>query len=106
MKMKVLEYTLRFDTPAFLGNAEQNAQWRTPPIKALLRQWWRVAYAADKNFAVNLADMRREEGLLFGHAWLDDDWDDKGNKFAGRKSRVLIRLDQVSDNEQPGWAMG
>ena len=36
-------YTLRFLTPAFLGNADQNGQWRTPPIKALLRQWWRVA---------------------------------------------------------------
>lgn len=31
-------YHLHFQTPAFLGNASQNAQWRTPPIKALLRQ--------------------------------------------------------------------
>lgn len=83
--MKILEYTLRFDTPAFLGNAEQNAQWRTPPIKALLRQWWRVAYAADKGFAVNLAAMRREEGLLFGNAWLQDNF---------CKGRVRIRLGQ------------
>lgn len=83
--MKILEYTLRFDTPAFLGNAEQNAQWRTPPIKALLRQWWRVAYAADKGFAVNPAAMRREEGLLFGNAWLQDDF---------CKGRVRIRLGQ------------
>lgn len=97
--MKILEYTLRFDTPAFLGNAEQNAQWRTPPIKALLRQWWRVAYAADKGFAVNLAAMRREEGLLFGHAWLDDDRDDQERAVAGRKSRMRLRLDQWEEGK-------
>ena len=36
-------YTVRFTTPAFLGDAEQNGAWRTPPFKALLRQWWRVS---------------------------------------------------------------
>jgi len=40
--MKVLRYKVEFLCPAFLGNAEQNGQWRTPPFKALLRQWWRV----------------------------------------------------------------
>ena len=89
MNMKVLEYKIQFHCPAFLGNAEQSAQWRTPPIKALLRQWWRVAYAADRVFAVNLADMRREEGLLFGNAWLEDNFG---------KSRVRLRLDR--------WDMG
>jgi CRISPR-associated protein Cmr1 len=34
--MKRLEYTVSFTTPAFLGNAEQAGQWRTPPFKALL----------------------------------------------------------------------
>ncbi len=38
--MHLCSYQLRFQTPAFLGNAQQQAQWRTPPIKALLRQWW------------------------------------------------------------------
>jgi CRISPR-associated protein Cmr1 len=47
MTMTQLRYRLTFLTPAFLGNAEQSAQWRTPPIKALLRQWWRVVYAGD-----------------------------------------------------------
>lgn len=89
MKIKVLEYKMQFLCPAFLGNAEQAAQWRTPPIKALLRQWWRVAYAADRGFAVNLADMRREEGLLFGNAWLEDNFG---------KSWVRLRLDR--------WDMG
>jgi hypothetical protein len=31
-------YTLRFVTPAFLGNAEQDGQWRAPPIKIALRR--------------------------------------------------------------------
>jgi len=92
--MKILEYTLRFDTPAFLGNAEQNAQWRTPPIKALLRQWWRVAYAADKGFAVNLAAMRREEGLLFGNAWLENDY---------CKSRLRLRLERWDTGRLTQW---
>ncbi|PZP56463.1 MAG: hypothetical protein DI596_10305, partial [Azospira oryzae] len=50
MKMTERGYTVRFLTPAFLGDAEQNARWRTPPFKHLLREWWRVAYAADRRF--------------------------------------------------------
>ncbi|MFN3630151.1 MAG: hypothetical protein ACK4XK_08895, partial [Casimicrobiaceae bacterium] len=84
-RIKTLSTKLLFLTPAFLGNAEQNGQWRTPPIKAQLRQWWRVAYAADHGFSVNVAAMRREEGLLFGNAWIED---------AFCKSLVRIRLDQ------------
>jgi hypothetical protein len=43
MTYTTLTYRVSFTTPAFLGDAEQNGQWRTPPFKALLRQWWRVA---------------------------------------------------------------
>jgi len=86
MKMKKLEYELRFLTPAFLGNAEQSAQWRTPPIKALLRQWWRVVWAADHGFSNDSAAMRREEGLLFGVAS-----DGEGDS---RKSAIRLRLDR------------
>jgi len=103
--MKKLEYTVRFITPAFLGNAEQSGQWRTPPFKALLRQWWRVAYAAEKQFKVNVPLMRKEEGLLFGHAWLEDDRDNSGNKVAARKSQVRIRLLNTQDNGE-AWAIG
>jgi len=105
--MQQLRYTLSFTTPAFLGNAEQNAQWRTPPIKALLRQWWRVAYAADKNFAVSVDDMRQEEGLLFGHAWLENDTferDGKTIRTSARKSEIRIRL--TMPEGQPGEAWG
>lgn len=74
--MFVHRYQLSFTTPAFLGNAGQDAQWRTPPVKALLRQWWRVAWAAERKFALDLAAMRamrEQEGRLLGHAWLDND---------------------------------
>jgi CRISPR-associated protein Cmr1 len=90
MKMIERRYTVRFLTPAFLGDAEQKGRWRTPPFKAQLRQWWRVAYAASHGFRVRVADMRREEGLLFGNAWLADE-------FA--KSKVRLRLDRWDDGK-------
>lgn len=98
--MKRLEhFTIRFHTPAFLGNAEQNGQWRTPPFKALLRQWWRVAYADSCGFRVREGEMRRIEGRLFGHAWLDDDRDEQGGKVAARRSEVRIRLDRWDEGK-------
>lgn len=90
MKMKKLDYRLTFTTPAFLGDAQQNARWRTPPIKAQLRQWWRVAYAAEHGFRVTLSDMRREEGLLFGNAWLEGEF---------RKSLVRLRLSRWDEGK-------
>lgn len=101
--MKTLGYTIRFNTPAFLGNAEQHGQWRTPPFKALIRQWWRVAYAAEHRFNVNVAAMRREEGLLFGNAWLSHR---EGNREVTDhcKSLVRIRLGQQDDGNT--WMVG
>ncbi|HXF07792.1 MAG TPA: RAMP superfamily CRISPR-associated protein [Candidatus Acidoferrales bacterium] len=94
--MKKLEYELRFLAPAFLGNAEQSAQWRTPPIKALLRQWWRVVWAAEHGFSTNVAAMRQEEGALFGVAS-----DGEGDS---RKSRVRLRLDSWAEGKLRSWA--
>lgn len=37
--MKRLEYKVSFTTPAFLGNAEQAGQWRTPPFKEVTWLW-------------------------------------------------------------------
>jgi len=82
MAPKRCEYSLGFTTPTFLGNAEQRAQWRTPPIKALLRQWWRLL--AWNGGTRNLDDLRREEGRWFGVAA-----DDGGES---RQSQVRIRL--------------
>ena len=64
--MKTCSYQIRFLTPAFLGNASQQAQWRTPPIKALLRQWWRVAVAQQVRY--NPDALREREAELFGVA--------------------------------------
>lgn len=82
--MQQFEYQVRFNTPGFLGNAEQIGQWRTPPFKALLRQWWRVAFAAGRHGAVDVDEMRRQEGVLFGVA--------ADGREGSRKSQLRIRL--------------
>ena len=81
--METFKYRARFMTPAFLGNAAQCGQWRTPPFKALLRQWWRVVWASGNGFPLDSGEMRHAEGLLFGNAWPD---------HGSRKSAVRIRL--------------
>lgn len=98
--MKTVKHTLRFLTPAFLGDAHQNGRWRTPPIKHELRHWWRVAYAADHSFSVSVAEMRREEGLLFGNAWLSHE-DKSSNREVSSfsKSLVRIRLDRWNEGK-------
>lgn len=57
-------YEVRFLTPAFLGGAWQDAQWRTPAFKALLRQWWRVIVWPRMNGSI--AQLRAAEAELFG----------------------------------------
>ena len=79
--MQILNYQVGFNTPAFLGNAQQEGQWRTPPFKALLRQWWRIVKARQVGF--DYRELLQEENALFGSAG-----DDKG----GGRSRVQLRL--------------
>jgi CRISPR-associated protein Cmr1 len=86
--MQLCRYNLCFQTPAFLGNAQQQAQWRTPPIKALLRQWGRVAAAQELRYDVTC--LREREAALFGTAA-----DDGGQST---QSRIRIRLG--------AWEMG
>ena len=88
--MHELSYQLSFNTPAFLGNADQQAQWRTPPIKALIRQWWRVVQKA--RTPADTERLRRDEGMQFGNAWLSDE----AGKPQHRKSDLLIRLSDHS----------
>lgn len=90
-----LNYTVSFTTPAFLGNAEQSAQWRTPPFKALLRQWWRVAWAAEQGFRVRVDEMRSAEAALFGSA--ADDGGESG------RSKVRIRLSTWQNGSMTSW---
>ncbi len=90
-RMETRRYTLRFLTPAFLGGADQSGQWRTPPIKHLLREWWRVAWAA-QNDPAQWPRMREVEGRLLGHAWLENDRNEKGELVRARKSEVILRV--------------
>ena len=77
--MEQRHLTLELLTPTFLGDAAQSAAWRTPPIKAQLRRWWRVAAFAR---GVRLPRLRTLEGELFGDA--------AGQQ--GCKSRLRLRL--------------
>lgn len=86
--MKKLEYTVQFVTPAFLGNAEQTAQWRTPPFKTMVRQWWRVL-----NAHLSEADLRSKEAEIFGSALND----------TGFQSRVRVRLNNWSIGKMKEW---
>ena len=90
MTMQALTYQVTFNTPAFLGNAEQQAQWRTPPFKALLRQWWRVVKAPDVDYDHH--QLRLLESTLFGSAADCPD--------AGRSGRSQVQLRLSS------WDMG
>ena len=90
---QTFSHQLRFQTPAFLGNASQQAQWRTPPIKALLRQWWRVAVAQQLRYDVDR--LRERESQLFGTAS-----DGEGDS---RQSLVRIRLGQWQLGQLRDW---
>ncbi len=91
--MKTQTLALRLNSPAFLGDAAQSGTWRTPPIKALLREWWRMASA--QSFGYDHKTMREAEGLLFGNAWLEP-----SEKFC--KSKVRIALAHWHEGK-PGW---
>lgn len=74
-------YHLKLASPAFLGDAEQKGVWRTPPLKALIREWWRVAVAPDVGY--DAGGLKRREIALFGTA-ADDG--------AGKNEKSKIRL--------------
>ena len=93
-----LEYHLTFDTPAFVGDADSNAQWRTPPFKALIRQWWRVVVAAESDYTLTTSDLLSCENALFGSAA-----DSSGVQASG-KSLVRLRLD--AEGDAIAWAAG
>jgi len=97
--MKTIEYKVEFLAPAFLGNAKQSGQWRTPPFKALLRQWWRVAVAHSVGYD-DYRELRRREAQLFGHAWLESDKDAKGKPVHARASSLRMRLSRWDDGRE------
>ena len=79
------ELNLSFLSPAFLGDAEQKGQLRTPPLKALLREWWRVVVAPDVQYDVS--KMRGKEGGLFGSVAGTE-------KEQSSQSQVRLRLEE------------
>ncbi len=91
--MQTRQMKVRFLTPAFLGNAEQDGQWRTPPFKHLLREWWRVSWAEANDWSNDCRTMREQEGELFGSA--------AGN--SGHRSRVRMRLDRWAQGMLTQW---
>ncbi len=100
--MQKWKFYVTFHTPAFLGDSDQSGQWRTPPFKAQLRRWWRVVYAADKGFIRDHGTMRREEGLLFGNAWLSHK---KGGKEVQDhcRSQVQLQLGEWRTGKRGSW---
>lgn len=89
-----------FLVPAFLGGADQTGQWRTPPFKAELRRWWRVVYAASQSFDIDVEEMRKREGMLFGNAWLSRKVGNKSNKTVQDHCKSLVRI------KLSGWEKG
>jgi CRISPR-associated protein Cmr1 len=79
-----LQVKLRLLSPAFPGDAEQSACWRTPPIKALLRHWWRFAWSEAQDYRDDLRALRDAEDALFGAA----------SGEGGRRSRLRLRLEE------------
>ncbi len=98
--MQGSEMTLKvsFLTPAFLGGADQRAQWRTPPFKSALRQWWRIVKYNAQDAPMDIHTLKRVEDDLFGSAS-----DDGGRSL---RSRVLLRLSQWSAGELTSWEGG
>ncbi len=84
--MKEIKVNVSFATPAFLGNAEQVSQWRTPPFKALLRQWWRVVKARECGY--DHSRLLQKENRLFGQAPAEND----SHEVTGSRSALRIRL--------------
>ncbi len=86
-KLQTRLFNVSFTTPAFLGNADQQGQWRVPPFKAALRHWWRIAVAREVKYEHKKLLEREEK--LFGCA---------GRSGEASKSRVQLRLSS--------WEMG
>ncbi len=109
MTMRELTYQVSFNTPAFLGNAEQQAQWRTPPFKALLRQWWRVVKAPSVGF--DHRELLKLENELFGSA-LDGGGSSRSkvqlrlSAWDGQIQNVVSRGEPIDHHESPTKKVG
>lgn len=94
--MKIHDLTIRFNSPAFLGGADQRGAWRTPPFKAQLRHWWRMVHFSKHGFDLSMSDLLTAESNLFGSAGT-------GSDGSSSKSRVRLRLDHWRPGTLDEW---
>lgn len=88
-------YRLQLASPAFLGDADQRGAWRTPPLKALIREWWRIAVAPELGYDEQA--LRQREASLFGTA-ADDSRSDN------QQSRIRLALQDWREGSLKSWA--
>lgn len=84
---KPLRLSCRTVTPMFLGNADQDAEWRAAPFKALLRYWWRVMQPDH----TSANDLFSAESRLFGFAG-------EGKESRSEKSLVEVRVESRAES--------
>lgn len=90
-------YRLQLASPAFLGDADQRGAWRTPPLKALIREWWRIAVAPELGYDVNTLKAREKD--LFGTA-ADD------SREGNQQSRIRLALSDWREGTCKQWEAG
>lgn len=90
-------FELRLASPAFLGDAHQKGAWRTPPLKALIREWWRVAVAPDLGY--DHARIKAHEKQLFGTA-ADE------ARGVNRQSKIRLALAHWDGGQCTAWPAG
>ena len=78
IEKNLIRATYRITTPMFCGGAEQQAEFRLPSFKGILRFWWR---ALEWGRMRNLEQLHREESELFGSS-------------NGGQAKFLMRLSQ------------
>jgi len=91
-----LTYKLKLASPAFLGDAAQQGAWRTPPLKALIREWWRIAVAPGE---YDHRHIKEREKALFGTAA-----DEVGGK--NQKSQIRLALAHWNKGCCDAWSAG
>jgi len=90
-------YLLKLASPTFLGGADQRGTWRTPPIKALVREWWRIAVAPELGY--DHRQIKKRETRLFGTAA-----DEAGGE--NQRSQIRFALANWREGTCTAWPSG
>jgi CRISPR-associated protein Cmr1 len=79
-------YEVEIITPMFLGAADpKKAELRVPPIKGMLRFWWRALHSDLVNNG-NFISLKENESEIFGGA---------GDKYGKSKVKIFIKSEQL-----------